>query len=76
MQCKCLKIEFDLIIYDIKNKYLTRSQKILRCYEPGFAATYSTGFMKENPGKASLVPGAWHSFTEAGTGWRVNSGSM
>lgn len=48
-----------------------------RGYETGSAATYSAGFMKENPGKASLLAPAGHlAFTEAGTGWSVNSESM
>lgn len=39
--------------------------------------TYSAWFMKENPGKASLVGPTRHfSFTESGTGWSVNSGSI
>lgn len=39
--------------------------------------TNSAGFMKENPGKASLaVPTGHVSVTESGTGWSVNSGSM
>lgn len=43
----------------------TCSQRIWHYYE----STYSTGFMKENPGKASQVAPPWHlSFTEAGTG--------
>lgn len=40
-------------------------------------ATYSAGFMKEKPGKASLAGPTGHvSVTESGTGWSVNSGSM
>lgn len=58
-------------------KYTLIIYEKIHTHTRSYETTYSAGFMKENPGKASLgVPTRDFSFTELGTDWSVNSGSM